>query len=430
MENKKVHYEKKTIKCNNIFIDKCKIFDNNENINEENGQQIDDFTKGKKKMRGSKRVGIVGAGMMGKQHIEALRRIPGIEIAALADPDSELVQRTCVRTNIPRFYTDYGEMLQKESLDAVHICTPNYTHYRISRDALEAGVSVFCEKPLGNTSAETNELTKLAAKKQLAAGVNFNYRQNVVVREMHELVNTPDWGRTFLIRGEYIQDWMMYDTDYNWRCIPEMNGPSRTIADVGSHWFDAVQYITGQKVAKVYAKLITVHHQRKKFDCQADTFEKQSGGSYQLMDIDSEDAAFVLFEMTDGTPGILTLSQVSAGYKNGMVISIDGAAGSLTWEQENVDKLLVRTRETGTTIKYAAAGDMHGEANRYTVLPGGHPVGWADGLKNSISAFYEYLNKKEPPRFASFEDGNRIVKIVEACLRSNKTGRWVDVEEA
>lgn len=380
-------------------------------------------------MGGSKRVGIIGAGMMGKQHIEALRRIPGIGIAALADPNLDLARQTCAQACVPKFYADYKEMLQKEALDVVHVCTPNFTHYRISRDALEAGVSVFCEKPLGNASDETDELARLAAEKQLAAGVNFNYRQNVIVREMHELVKAPEWGRTFLIRGEYIQDWMMYDTDYNWRCITEINGPSRTIADIGSHWFDAVQYITGQKIAKVYAKLVTVHHQRKKFDRQADTFEAQSGGSFQMVDIDSEDAAFVLFEMTDGTPGVLTLSQISAGYKNGMVITIDGAASSLTWEQENADKLLVRTRENGTTTKYAAAGGMHGEANRYTVLPGGHPVGWADGLKNSIAAFYEHLEKKEVPRFATFAEGSQIVRIVEACLRSNETGAWVEVKE-
>ena len=380
-------------------------------------------------MSGCKRIGIVGAGMMGVQHIEAIRRAPGTKIVALADPNFELAKSTCEQHGIANVYSDYKEMFSKENLDSVHVCTPNFTHYTISKDALNAGIHVFCEKPLGNISSETTELAQLAAQKGLAAGVNFNYRQNVMVREMHELVSAPEWGRNFLIRGEYIQDWMMYDTDYNWRCIPEINGPSRTIADVGSHWFDAVQYITGQKVAKVFAKLITVHPQRKKYEHQAKTFESQSGDDYKLMDISSEDAAFVLFEMTDGTPGVLILSQVSAGYKNGMVVSVDGAAASLTWEQENPDKLLVRTREGGTTLKYAAAGGMHGSANAYTVLPGGHPVGWADGLKNSIGAFYAHLHTNEQPRFATFAQGDQIVRIVEACLKSNETNKWVEVKE-
>lgn len=376
------------------------------------------------------KVAIIGAGMMGAQHAEAIRRIPGTEIVALADPNFVLAERMCTDECIPRAYADFKEMLQTEQLDAVHVCTPNFTHYSICKAALEAGVNVFCEKPLANTSAETQELAELARQRGLAAAVDFNYRQNAVVREMHELAAAPEWGRTFLVRGEYIQDWMMYDTDYNWRCIPEMNGPSRAVADVGSHWFDAVQYITGRHVVRVYAKLITIYPQRKKFDHQAKTFEAQSGGSYQLVNIDSEDAAFILFKLSDGTPGCLTISQVSAGYKNGMRISIDGQAASMTWEQENPDKLLIRTRENGTTLKYASAGGLHGVANAYTTLPAGHAVGWADGLKNSIGAFYSHLKTGEAPRCATFEEGSNIVRIVEACLESNRQHAWVEVKEA
>lgn len=375
------------------------------------------------------RVGIIGAGMMGVQHAEAIRRIPGTEIVALAAPRYDNAKTACEALGIPAVYTEYKQMLEQEKPDAVHVCTPNYTHYEICRGALEHGVHVFCEKPLSNTYEEAKQLTELAEKKGLLAAVDFNYRHNVMVREMHELLADASWGKTFLIRGEYIQDWMMYDTDYNWRCVPEMNGPSRTIADIGSHWFDAVQYITGQRIARVFAKKITVHPQRKKFEHQAKTFETQSGGSYRLMDIDSEDAAFILFEMEDGTPGVLTLSQVSAGYKNGMVISIDGAAGSVSWEQENPDKLIARTREGGRTLRYAAAGAMHGSANAYTSLPAGHAVGWADGLKNSINAFYECLKGGEAKNCATFAEASGIVRIVDACLESHAGSRWIEVLE-
>jgi len=374
------------------------------------------------------KVGIIGAGMMGMHHAEAVKRCAKVTIVAISDPNRKTAEKAADALGIDSVYTDYKEMLCTGSLDAVHVCTPNHTHIEICEAAIRAGISVFCEKPLGNSSKETGALVELAQKSGLVGGVNFNYRQNVVVREMHERITSPSWGRTFMIRGSYIQDWMMYDSDYNWRCVTEINGPSRTMADIGSHWFDAVQYITGQQVKRVYALPFIVHPQRKKFAHQARTFESQSGSDYELVDIDTEDAAFVLFEMTDGTPGILTLSQVSAGYKNSMSISIDGSASSITWEQENPDKLIVRTRENGSTLIHAAAGGMHGDANLFTTLPGGHPVGWADALKNSVSSFYAAI-RGERRDVATFEDADYIVRIVEACLRSGRTGEWESVSK-
>lgn len=374
------------------------------------------------------RVGIVGAGMMGIQHTEAIRRVPGTEVVALADADLSLAERTCEMLCIPKAYGDYHKMMEQEQLDTLHICTPNFTHYTISKDALQAGLHVFCEKPLANSSQQTTELALLAKEENRIAAVDFNYRQNAMVREMRALIESASWGRTFLIRGEYIQDWMMYDTDYNWRCVPQINGPSRTIADIGSHWFDAVQYITGEKIVRVLTKTVTVHPKRKKYTKQAMTFQSQTGDDYQLVDIDTEDAAFIFFETESGIPGVLTVSQISAGYKNGMVISFDGSAQSLTWEQEKPDKLLIRTRENGTELRYAAAGQLHGEANAYTSLPAGHAVGWADGLKNSVNAFYNAVKGKENAGYATFAEGSNIVKIVEACLRSAQDNTWVEVE--
>lgn len=379
-------------------------------------------------MKNKLRIAIIGSGMMGVQHAEAIRRVPGTEIVALADPNLALAEKICLELCIPKAYADYQQMLRSEQLDAVHICTPNSTHFAIAKDAIEAGLHVYCEKPLAISAEETSELCRLAKAHGVEAGVNFVYRQNVIVRDMYERVHAESWGNTFLIRGEYIQDWMLYDTDYNWRCIPALNGPSRAVADIGSHWFDAVQYITGQKIAKVYAKLITAHPQRKKFTHQAKTFEAQTGSDYTLVDIDSEDAAYILFELEDGTPGVLTVSQVSAGYKNGMKISLDGSRYSMTWGQENPDKLMIGTREGGKEMIYAAAGNMHGHANLYTTLPGGHAVGWADALKNGVNMFYRRIQSGTEAHFATFEDGDNILRIVDACLASSRTNAWVTVE--
>lgn len=378
-------------------------------------------------MKKTIRTGIIGAGMMGRTHTEALRRIPGVEVVALADRNGELAKKTCEELCIPHAYADYREMMDKEHLDAVHVCTPNFVHYEACKAAIEAGVNVYCEKPLANTAAQADELTALANEHGLLCAVNFNYRHNAIVQEMHERVAAGDWGRTFLLHGTYLQDWMMYDTDYNWRCIPEMGGASRTVADVGSHWFDTAQFITGQKIVRVYAKLMTVLPQRKKYTTQAATFQKQSGDDYELVDINTEDAAFILVQFEDGTMGNLVLSQVSAGYKNGLTIGIDGSHYSMSWNQETPDRLFIGNREQGVTCVQASANALHGAARRYATLPAGHVVAWNDALRNAIQSFYEELSGQPNNRFTRFADGARIVHIVDACLASNESGQWVDV---
>ena len=373
------------------------------------------------------KVAIIGAGMMGVQHTEALRRIPGIEVIALADKNRGLAEKSCASLAIPACYDDYIAMIEKEKPDAVHVCTPNFTHYSICKDAIGMGVNVFCEKPLANTMEEAQELAGLAKENGVICGVNFNYRHNAIVREMHERVAQEDWGDTFLVRGEYLQDWMLYDTDYNWRCVPELGGESRTVSDIGSHCFDTVQYILGKKIKRVFASLMTVYPQRKKFAHQANTFGKQRGTEFELVDITSEDAGIIMAEFEDGMKGMFTLSQISAGFKNSLKLCIDGSKYSMCWDQENVDKLVLGYREGGKKILYASSGDMTGSANDDINLAAGHPVGWADALKNSLNDYYRYIREGGEKKFTDFSDGMQIVNIVEACLKSNKTGQWVEV---
>ena len=374
------------------------------------------------------RVGIIGAGMMGKLHTEAIRRIPGVEVVALADPNQETAERVCREMFIPNAFTSASEMIAQASLDAVHVCTPNFAHYPVCKEAILAGINVYCEKPLANTSEQTEDLCRLAREKGVTTAVNFNYRHNAIVRDMHERVLDQSWGRTFLVHGHYIQDWMMYEDDYNWRCVPELGGASRTVADIGSHWFDTVQFVTGRKIVRVFAKLITVIDHRKKFTTQAATFGKQTGEEYELIKIDSEDAAFILVEFDNGVLGNLVLSQVSGGHKNDFTVDIDGSCYSMSWRQEQPDQLLVGDRNVGTTLIRAAADTLHGDAVSYAALPGGHPVAWNDALKNAIASFYTYLRSGGERRFANFEDGDQIVRIVEACLRSNVSQQWEEVQ--
>lgn len=373
------------------------------------------------------RVAVIGGGFIGLQHIEAIRRTPGTSIVAFADANASIAQSVAQAQMISAWYSDYNEMFEKEQLDTVHVCTPNFTHFAISKAAILHGINVFCEKPMTNTYAEAQELVALAKKQNVVCAVNFNYRQNAAVREMHERVASEEWGRTFCVRGEYIQDWMMYDTDYNWRCIPEMGGESRTVADIGSHTFDTLQYVLGRKITEVYAQLTTVIPQRKKAKQAVKTFEKQTVTDFELVDIHSEDFANVLVKFDDGTVGNIALSQVSAGYKNAFKVYIDGSKYSMTWEQENADKLWIGDREYGKTLMLVGSGAMTGAANAYAPLPSGHSVGWPDAMRNGVNAFYQYLAEGGEKRFTDFEDGAQIVRIVDACLESNRTNQWVKV---
>jgi len=380
------------------------------------------------------RVGIIGAGMMGEQHTEAIRRIPGTEVAALADVNPARAQELCDRLQIPKWYDNYLEMIEKEHLDVVHNCTPNYMHFEINKALIERGIPVYSEKPLGMNSAETGELCLLAKEKNVKTAVNFNYRQNAIIREMHERICTerekPDnkWGRTFLVHGTYIQDWMLYDTDYSWRCEKDVGGESRAVVDIGSHWFDAVRYITGVGVKRVNAKLITVYPQRKKFKNQALTFGTASGDDYELVDVENEDAAMIMLEFEDGSFGDLLVSQVSAGHKNDFEINVDGSNYSMSWNQENTDKIIINDRVSGRTTRYAGPDMLSAGARNYGTLPSGHPVGWQDALRNAINGFYDNLRDGTPGNFATFVNGDYVTRVVEACLRSAKSGQWEELQ--
>lgn len=375
------------------------------------------------------RVGVIGAGMMGQNHIEAIRRIPGTEVVALADANLQFAKSIADKLGIENVYGDYSVMLEEANLDVVHNCTPNSLHYAINKDIIKHNINVYCEKPLANTAEETSELARLAEQHKVFTAVNFNYRHNAIVREMHERVaDKAEWGNTYLVHGQYVQDWMMYDSDYNWRCVPAIGGPSRTVADIGSHWFDTVQYILGEKIVRVNAELTTVLPQRKKFAAQGATFTSQSGDDFEWVDIDTEDTAFITVEFESGVKGNVVLSQVSGGHKNDFCIHIDGSSYSMNWEQENADKLVIGSREIGNILRHAGPEMLRGSAKGYGTLPSGHPVGWADALKNAISAFYTAVSGGEAPAYATFADGDYTVRIVEACLRSSKTKTWTEVK--
>lgn len=362
------------------------------------------------------RVGLVGTGMIGKQHAEAIGRIPGIELVAITESNKDLLekQKAYFRVNA---YADYKEMIANESLDVIHNCTPNVFHYEINKYALEKGLHVYSEKPLAITVEQGIELTQLAKSKNLANGVNFNYRNNAMVQDMRARMQKKDAGRCLLLHGHYIQDWLMYDTDFNWRLETKDGGESRALADIGSHWFDTVQAITGKKIVSVYSRNFITHPVRKK-------------GAADFK-VETEDGGLIMFQMEDGTQGSLVVSQVSAGYKNQLFVSVDCEKYSMRWNQEQSDRLLIGTRENGVTEIFASADAVDPSVSRYATLPSGHPVGWADAFTNGFREFYNSIfdnSYSKGVTYSDFENATYVMKIVDACLRSSKNDKWENVQ--
>ncbi|KAA6333236.1 Glucose-6-phosphate 3-dehydrogenase [termite gut metagenome] len=368
----------------------------------------------------SLRIGLIGLGLIGKQHAESIGRIPGIELVAITEFSKDVLeaQKKYLRVN---GYSDYKEMIDKERLDVIHNCTPNVMHYEINKYALEKGIHVYSEKPLAVTSEQGEELSRLAAGKGLANGVNFNYRSNAMVQDMKARIQKNDAGKCFLVHGHYLQDWLLYDTDFNWRVSSQEGGFSRALADIGSHWFDTAQVVLNDKVMTVCAKNFIAHPTRK----------RKVGKEITEYPVNTEDGGVILFETEGGVQGSVVISEVSGGYKNQLQISVDCEKYSMRWDQQQSDRLIIGSRENGETQLFAAPDAVDGSVSRYATLPSGHPMGWADAFTNGIREFYNSLFQKsyksKSLSYSDFDNGTYIMKIVEACLKSNKSQKWEKV---
>lgn len=374
------------------------------------------------------RIGVVGLGFIGKQHIEALGRIPGVKVVAAADRN--LANKTwCEERGIDNFYEDYHQMLEEEDLSVVHDCTPNVFHWEVNRIALEHGYHVYSEKPLTLTSAEALELCKIAEKNNLIGAVNFNYRNNVMVQEMKGRILSGSLEKLTHIQAEYLQDWLLYETDFDWRILRNIGGDSRAAADIGSHCFDTIQYITGEKIVGVYAVFHKQYEKRKKYN-ENETFSVRAKiDTYEEVEVENEDGACILFELEGGMKGSVNISQVCAGKKNGLKVLISGTGEALEWNQENPDKLWVGHRDKGNEIIYAGRQYLTDYAKSFADLPNGHPAGWTDALTNGMKEFYRAVrNEEHDYRFSSFADGYYLAKVIEACMESHKQEKWIYIQ--
>jgi predicted dehydrogenase len=376
------------------------------------------------------KVGVAGLGFIGPAHIEALRRIPGIDVVAVAESSEGLAKSKAGLLGIQKYCASFGELL-KEDIDVVHICTPNNLHYEMARAALEAGKHVVCEKPLATTVQEGEELLALAQSKGLIHAVHFNIRYYPLVRRMKVLREAGELGEIYSIIGSYLQDWLFYKTDYNWRLEPELSGKSKAIADIGSHLMDLLEYISGLRIIEVMADFNTIHKVRKKPLKPVETFSGKmlKPEDYADVNISTEDYATVMLRFNNGNKGVVTVSQVDAGRKNRLSLEISGSKETYAWNSESPNELWIGRRDEANRILMRDPSLFDRESASLVSFPGGHNEGFPDTSKQMFKEVYENIRKgtMEGAKFPTFEDGLRELILCERILESNEKQQWVKV---
>lgn len=382
-------------------------------------------------MSQSIKAAIVGTGFIGPAHLEALRRIPNVEVVALVEVNQALADEKAKQLGIPRAYV-FADMLKQDDIDVVHICTPNFLHFSQAKAVMEAGKHVICEKPLAISLEEAEELVQLAKTTGLINAVHFNLRYYPMVRQMKVMREKGELGQVYSIMGSYLQDWLFLQTDYNWRLEPDKSGDSRAIADIGSHLLDITEYVTGLKITEVMADFSTVHKTRLKPLKPIETYSGKmlSQDDYQEVPINTEDHATVLLRFDNGSKGSITVSQVSAGRKNRLNIEIAGSVSNFEFNSERPNELWIGKREKANEQLMKDPSLVHREVSSLVSFPGGHNEGFPDTSKQLFKEVYAAIvtgKQPEQPSFPTFADGLRELLIGERIVESNKKQGWVKV---
>jgi predicted dehydrogenase len=364
------------------------------------------------------RSAILGSGFMGRVHTEALRRLGTVDPVAVRSRDNSAVRAA----------------LADPTIQAVHICTPNSSHFPLAKAALEAGKHVLCEKPLATSTQEARTLMDLATSKNLCNCTCYNLRYYPMVQHMRRLRIDGELGDILVIQGTYSQDWLLHDTDWNWRIDTTEGGPSRVLADIGSHWCDMAEHVSGLRITQLCADLQTFHKSRHKPTTAVETFSAvnrdregaDKPAHNQPTPIGTEDFAAVLVRFGDRTRGAFTASQVSAGRKNRLNIEIYGSKGAVAWDQERPDELWIGQRDANNQIIIKDPALLKPGARPFADLPGGHSEGYDDTFKQVFRRFYASI-AGAPPEYPEFADGLRQLVILEAELKSHASRGWIDV---
>jgi len=370
---------------------------------------------------------IVGTGFMGKVHAENVRRLGNIEVAAIVGSRPETAQKFAASIDVPFATSDLGEVLKNPDIQAVHICTPNVQHFPMALAAVNAGKAVLCEKPFTMNVDEAQKLVAAAAEKKTVNAVQHNLRYYPVVQQIRQMIAAGDLGEILIVQGTYSQDWLLYDTDWNWRLASESNGKLRVMGDIGSHWMDMIQHLTGQSISAVCAELARFYDKRKRPKGSVETFSKTVAAEYESFAVDTEDFGVVMLHLGQKARGAFTVSQMSAGRKNRFAFEIFGTKAGVAWNQEKPDTLWIGHRNEPNQIIVKDASLFYPAAATFADLPGGHSEGYDDSHKQLFKRFYaKVADPSAPVDYPTFDDGLHGMMLLEKVAESNGQRAWVD----
>lgn len=383
------------------------------------------------------RAGIIGTGFIGPVHIEGLKRL-GVQVTAVCG-STRNARATADKWGIPEVYGDYDyrAMCQSPNVDVVHITSPNKVHVAQSLAALAAGKHVVCEKPLGMTTKETARvITALKKRNSPVFAVNYMCRFFPAVLQMRAMVARGDLGQIIHVQGHFFQDWLLQATDYNWRLLASEGGKLRAVGDIGTHWIDAVSFILGTKATRVFAHVETFHKTRYRPKGEVQTFARIDPKTMVPYKVDTEDFGSLLFKFGKARHGFVngahanaSISQVAAGWKCSLALGIYGTKGSVRWDLQEPNEILVGRRDEPNQILQRGTAGFHADVAGFTDYPGGHPEGFPDSHKMNYRAIYQHIasGRRTPVLFATAQDGHHEIKLCEAVLQSAKRKRWVSV---
>src|ERR1700730_17621104 len=372
---------------------------------------------------------VVGVGFVGRAHLEAIRRL-GIPVRGILGSSAERTKEACESLSIERAYGSLEELAQDPHVSAVHICTPNHLHFQQASILLRAGKHVLCEKPLAMDSRESAMLAALAREAGRVGGVAYNLRYYPLCQEARSIVASGAIGQARLIHGSFLQDWLVFPKDCNWRLDPKLGGELRAVSDIGTHWLDLLMWMTGRKVIELCADLATVIPVRQRPRGRVETFQKSGSGAADEVPITTDDYASVLLHLENNLHGVVTVSQVSAGRKARLWFEIDGSEGSLAWNSESPNSLWIGRRETASELLPKDPALMSPKARGYAAYPGGHAEGYPDTFVQLFRDFYGYIDagKFDAPRnFPTCQTGHDELLLCDTIAKSARERAWTPV---
>jgi predicted dehydrogenase len=380
-------------------------------------------------------MGLVGPGFIAAHHIDAVRRLGDVEVIAIAGSNMTSTKKKAKELKVDVAYDNFEDLIADPRIDVIHNTTPNHMHTRVSMAAIDAGKHIISDKPLALTSQETMALCNAAALKGVANVVTFNYRGNPLVQQMRHMIASGELDELVYLHGQYLQDWMTDPYVYSWRMDPEKGGKSSALADIGSHWCDLVEHVSGLRIESVLADISTTVKVRYSNGASAEAFTKEHHAETTPKQVTGEDLGCVLLRFDNGARGVLKVGQVLPGHKNDLQLEINGRARSLRWEQEKQNQLWIGSHDSANSVMDKDPSLMNTDARRYAHLPAGHHESWSDAFCNVIADAYYWIRNdaapaEKPPTICDFAGGHRVCCIIEAMLNSYEQGGvWTRVRE-